>query len=90
MKSITLKNGAVEAEPLVDMVMLTLSDLIRHRPIEFYELVMCCRDNEHVPFGNTGDKLKEWALYPISGSIRNVVLSAVTGDGIDMSLGSPI
>ena len=90
MKSITLKNGAVEAEPLVDMVMLTLSDLIRHRPIEFYELVMCCRDNEHVPFGNTGDKLKEWALYPISDSIRNVVLSAVTGDGIDMSLGSPI
>ena len=90
MKSITLKNGAVEAELLVDMVMLTLSDLIRHRPIEFYELVMCCRDNEHVPFGNTGDKLKEWALYPISDSIRNVVLSAVTGDGIDMSLGSPI
>jgi len=87
---VTLKNGAEEPKSFIQATILALEDLKRNDAISFYELVMCCRDEDHVPFGNTADKLNEWALYPIHDSIRNVVLSAVTGDGLEMKLESPV
>jgi len=91
METATLKNGAVEAKALVEITMLSLMKL---GPIELYELVQICRRSDHPPWGDTIDTLKSWQLVGQDGvvhdSIKNIVLSAAEGDGLDLRLGSPI
>lgn len=93
MDLVTLKNGNRGLEPLVKVVMLSLGHLFENDPIVFYELTMKCRDENHSFFGKTGDVLKELKLIEPDGStidmVRDVVLSAVTGDMLEMTLGSP-
>ncbi len=94
MEATRLKNGSEEFKPLVQVTMASLSKLAETNPIAFYELVMKCRDQGHELFGNAGEVLKSLALIEdargsVHDSIRNVVLSAVEGDGFDMTLGSP-
>ncbi len=95
-KVATLKNGAQEAQSLVEVIMLSLQHLIQDNPIVFYELVMKCRDRSHQFWGDTGKSLKELNLVgpgaddAIHESICNIVLSATEGDGLDMKLVSPI
>lgn len=88
-----LKNGAEEATPLVAVTMMALRELIK-LPIPFYELVMICRDRNHKLWSNTASILQERNLLDETGrvhdSIRNIVLSAVSGEGIDMVLGWPV
>jgi hypothetical protein len=98
MKLVQLKNGSEELDTLVTVTMVSLESLLQSAPIVFYELVVLCRDSNHQLFGNAGERLEELGLVTLDGtgqaqvhgSIRNVVLSAVTGDGLEMSLGSPI
>ncbi|MBD3330043.1 hypothetical protein GF354_00765 [Candidatus Peregrinibacteria bacterium] len=94
MEAARLKNGSEEFKPLVQMTMASLSKLAETNPIAFYELVMKCREQGHELFGNTGEVLQSLALIQdergtVHDSIRNVVLSAVEGDGLDMTLRSP-
>jgi len=92
--TVTLKNGAEEAKALVETVYMCLSNLIEDHPIAFYELVMKCRDGNHELFGNTSTVLSQFAMIQhdgsVHGSIRNIVLSAVQGSGLDMTLSSPV
>lgn len=98
METYKLKNGAVEAAPLVKATMMSIRSL---DPISLYELVEVARKPDHQPFGNTGEKLKGLALLePASGgfgpatrmhdSIRNIVLSAAQGEGLELELVSPV
>lgn len=74
--------------------MISLEDLLGSHPVDFYGLVMKCRDRNYQFFGNTGEILKQYSLVQSDGnvhaSIRNVVLSAVVGEELDMTLGSPV
>lgn len=93
MNMVTLKNGAVEAEPLVKVTMMSLGRLWDENPICAYELVMLCRDSNHKPFGNSDKILVELALVQngrVHDSIRNIVLSSVSGEGLEMTFGSPV
>lgn len=94
MECVTLKNGQEEARPLVVATMMALRSLMAEEPIVLYELVMKCRDRDHRFFGNTGERLQELALAQpdgsIHGSIRNIVLSATSGEGLDLVLHSPV
>lgn len=94
MQTVILKNGAEEVLPVVTATMMSLDHLVQEHPIAFYELVMKCRDHKHRFFGNAAEILQDLHLVESNGSIhdsiRNVVLSAATGDGFDMSLGSPV
>lgn len=91
---IRLKNGTEEGRIVVTATMMSLRGLLEDvetgGPIAFYELVMLARDRNHKLFGNTERTLRDRALFPLHGSIRNIILSAVEGDGLDMTLGSPI
>ena len=91
---LTLKNGQEEFKPLIVVTMLSLRALLAEQPIAFYELVMKCRDRNHQFFGNAGEKLKSLQLVQpggsIHGSIRNIVLSATSGDDLELVLHSPI
>lgn len=90
MRTFRLKNGTEEAKGLVATIVLALEKLMETDPLGFFELVKLCRDRDHKPFGNATDRLRDLGLWPIHDSIRNVVLSAVTGDDLDMALGSPV
>lgn len=64
------------------------------RPLALYDLVMKCRDRSYQFFGDNEKYLQDLKLVEASGdihgSIKNIVLSAVRGDGIDMVLSSPV
>ena len=93
MKLLKLKNGSEEPDVLVTSTMMSLRGLLGNNPIAFYELTMKCRDDSHEFFGNTEKDLQGLRLVQTDGkihkSIRNIVQSAVTGDGLDLSLESP-
>ncbi len=88
-----LKNGAEEAAATVVAVMMTLDRLFQEEPILTYELVMLARGPKHVLWGDCGRKLADLALLDhtlqMHASVRNVVLSAITGDDLGMQLGDP-
>lgn len=90
--TVKLKNGSVEAKFVVVATMMSLDSLLQDNPGAFYELVTKCRDPKHKMFGNTKSICEHRALMNgdiVHGSIRNIVLSAVEGDGLDMGLTSP-
>jgi hypothetical protein len=92
--TIKLKNGQEESDVLVFYVMKALRRLIEENPIAFYELVTKFRDSRYKPFGKSLEVLKAagllYATGNVHGSIKNIVLSAVTGEGFEMTLGSPV
>ena len=93
MEIATLKNGSEEPLVLVQTTMMALDGLIKSNPVAIYELVEKCNDPTHELFGNAGDILGDAALIKdgtIHTSIKNIVLSAMSGEGFDMILTNPI
>lgn len=91
METVPLKNGSTELKVAVVAAMVSIEAL---GPIEQYELVMLARDPKHGPWGDTVKRLSAMGLVADNGTmhptIRNVVLSAFSGEGLDIVLGSPI
>lgn len=89
-----LKNGEEEVESIIVVTMAVLNDLMITRPISLVDLVLKCKDKDYVFFGDNEATLIDLALLDSNGmvyrSIRNIVLSAITGDGLEISLGSPL
>ena len=96
MDSVYLKYNTIKSSmPLVTATMLSLALLLAKQPIHFYELVMKCRDENHQIFGNLIEpELKKLMLLQADGiphrAIKEIVLSAVVGEGLEMTLQSPI
>jgi len=92
--TIKLKNGSTEAKPLVRCMATILSGLMDKNPLAVYELVEKCRDSSHKCWGDTEEVLKDCALLQSDGhvhnSIRNIVLSAVEGEGKNFTIGNPV
>ena len=91
METVRLKNGSEELKVLVNLTMFSLRSLLQNNPTDFYDLVMVCRNKN---YGVTNQALLN-RLGLMQGnlvhtSIKNVVLSAVIGDGLNMTLTSPI
>lgn len=91
MEMVRLKNGSEEAKGLVAIVMLSLRSLLAEKPLVFHDLVMVCRDGTK-PWSDMTPAV-DAALMESDGrvhdSIRHVIVSAVTGDGLDMLIGDP-
>lgn len=94
MDMLKLKNGSEEFPALVKVTWMSMMDLLESHPIALVELVSLCRDRDHELFGNTAVELQGLALVDPGGSvhrsIRNIVLSAVEGEGLEMRLISPL
>ena len=94
METVTLKNGAELLKSQVAVIMSSLRDLEGERPMAFYELLKKCHDQEHQPFGTTGEVLRNYEFIESDGilhsAVRDIVLSAVEGEGFDAKLGSPV
>jgi hypothetical protein len=93
-KTVTLKNGAEEAEALVNVGMMMLRRMMEDTPVVFYEFVCKCRNPSHQMWGDTENKLSDFGVLDPTGhihsSIRNITVSAVEGEDLEMRLGSPI
>lgn len=97
MNILPLRNGATEPEPLVHATMLSLRTLFDERPIHFYELAQIARHPQHSVCSPRIDAdLRALGLLGSDGggarmheSIRNIMLSAVDGEGLDMQLRDP-
>ena len=94
MDILKLRNGSEEGKSVVTCLMISLRRLLDDSPTAFYELVQLCKNPDHEVFVVALWKLKELCLVTpegdVLGSIRNVVLSAVSDEGIDLTLGSPV
>jgi hypothetical protein len=96
MDMLKLKNGSEEAKPLVIVTMMSLESLFNDLSgvLAVYELREKARNPKHEFFGNLGEKLKELSLVQQDGSvhdsIKNIVLSAVEGESLQMHLVNPI
>jgi hypothetical protein len=98
METVILKNGAKEAKVLVMSTMPLLKDLMEENILAFYELVMVAREPNHQIFGSLANDLlaiqfinsKDGSRYHMHNSIRNIILSAVEGEGIDLRIIPPI
>lgn len=90
---VKLKNGAETMEGPARGMFAVLSQLLERETVVFIELVFRCRDRNHKFFGTTGERLTELKFLDHTGQphsmVRDIILSAVTGDGMDMALGSP-
>jgi len=96
-ETVLLKNGSKEPKALVIGVMMSLNALTGQQTMQsaigFYELVMVCRDRNHKIQGNDGEILEKIGLMKdgvIHDSVRNIVLSAVEGEDLNMVLLNPI
>lgn len=94
MKPVKLRNGGEEADVLVAATMASVRGLLRSNPVAFYELVMKARDARHRFWSDSIRRdLADLGLVDSEGrvhrSVANVVVSAVTGDGLAMTLGDP-
>jgi hypothetical protein len=97
MEMVKLKNGTEEAKHLVTTVMMSINGLAKQGlpgMLAVYDLAEVCKGKGYRPFGDNMKKLQGLALLDQSGkphdSIRNIVLSAVQGEGLDMTIGSPV
>jgi hypothetical protein len=91
---VKLKNGSEEALDQVNAFMYTLRRLFKDEPIAAYDLVLKARNPEHQIFDAARNKLKHFALLLPDGemhdTVRNIIVSAVTGEGFQMVLNDPI
>lgn len=97
MNTVKLKNGAEEAEPLVKVVMMHLTTMWeRGLPgvLMAYDLREICEGRGDQVSKDTIRDLKKLGLVEEDGrvhdSTRNIILSAMSGEGLDTELVNPI
>lgn len=91
---VKLKNGTEEALILVAGTMMTLETFMKEQPSVLDQLLKVCENPEHKPIGDIGEVLEYWSMIQADGkvhdSVRNIVLSAVRRDGLDLIVESPV
>lgn len=100
-KTVVLKNGAEEAESLVNIVMNSLKNLLNEGisgVCASYDLAEACKNPHYKIDNGTAKKLEGLGLLNIQKdgslkiheSVKNIINSAREGDGLDMSFNNPI
>ena len=91
---VELNNKTKYPHFFVGITMWSLNNLLKHHPTVFYELVQKCQNSQHEMLDNTEEIAKKRGLIKQDGkiheAIKNVILSAVTVNGLEIILGSPI
>ncbi len=95
---VRLNNGAEELKASVAVVMAAIrklwSDIEHGGPMVVYDLYQACLDRDYAWFGANRSVAEALSLVDPGGGIhdtvRNVVVSAVEGEGRDMHLVRPL
>lgn len=91
--TVKLKNGSEAVEVLVETTMISLTSLREENTIAFFELVQKCRNPQHIMFGDAKEIAQKFGLIEqgkIHDVIKDIILSAVEGDMLDMKMVDPI
>ena len=86
---VKLKNGTDAHKMTVTAAMMNLQDL-QTDATAFIDFVKKCRDPSHIMKTTKATELGLIDQYGVHEITRNIVLSAVQGEGFDMTLESPI
>ena len=96
MEQLTLRNGSTEPAPIVQATMMALRGMMNDilGITALYDLHQICLGKNYKPSDRQLEYLKSRALLQTDGrphdSIRNVVLSAIDGEGLDMKIVNPV
>lgn len=94
MEEVTLKNGAIEAKPLVVVTYMTLERLFDENPFMLADLYYKCKDDSSWILSQHQAELEQLSLIDsnenIHDSIKNIVLSSIEINGDKIKLVSPI
>lgn len=93
----TLKNGAQVSSELLRTTMISLRELQRDTYSAFFDLVMRCKDDQHImsnaAYGDSEAILRQCGLMGnngISEEVKNIVLCSVRGDPLEMIVQPPV
>jgi len=96
-KTVRLKNDSEEAIAVVNTTMLSLNMLAERGfagITQLYDLVMICRNPSYKIGEKNLKSLQELKLLESDGqphdTVKNVVLSAVSGEALGMKISSPL
>ena len=96
---VTLANGVEMPVVLVTTTLLALRALVADgHGLAVYEARELARNRAHHPFGNAGDVLVSRGLaqrrtdgsYELESAVRDIVLCAVQGEGLDTRIENPV
>lgn len=91
---VRLKNGSEEAKELCVAILLSLRHLMKDKPFVFFDLVMKARDPKYAISRDSIIVLNGLSLINENGSFhdstKNIILSAVKGEGGEMTIVNPI
>jgi hypothetical protein len=96
MQTVTLRNGSEELDSLVNATMMSLRQMMGDilGITALYDLHQICLGTNYRPSARQLEYLKERCLLQANGrphdSIKNIVLSAIEGEGPEMTLVSPL
>ena len=97
MQTVTLRNGSEELDSLVITTMTTLRRMMNDGftgLMALYDLHQVCLETGYQPAAQQLEYLKILSMLQPNGrphdSIRNIVLSAVQGEGLEMELVNPV
>lgn len=92
--TVRLRNGTEGTKQFVAVMMIALKGLMEKHPIALYDLHEMAKDSAHQPFGNSKQILSDLYLISDDNSIhescRNVILSAMEGEGRNLRLTNPL
>lgn len=89
---VKLKNGSTEPQASVVVFMVTLEVIAKTNPMAFYDLVQVCRGVKTVEEIDNKAILEQLALLArgkVNPTVKNIVLSGVTGEGLELALSDP-
>ena len=93
---LTLRNGSQEPFALVNSTMMSLRQMMEDilGATALYDLHQICLGTNYRPSARQLEYLKGRCLLQANGhphdSIKNIVLSAIEGEGLEMTLVSPL
>ena len=91
MNMVKLESGKTVPQFLVVTTMIALDNLVENAPLEFFELVSFCRDSNYQIKHDV--KSKALLLLQPDGSVnddvKEIVLAATEGEGLDLKLTKP-
>ncbi|MBL4694492.1 hypothetical protein JKY72_03945 [Candidatus Gracilibacteria bacterium] len=95
MEEVELKNGTFEVDLIVESTMAALTALEKSNFFVFSDLVMKCRYESHELVAITARELMRLGMVDkergvVQEHVKNVLLSAVRGEGLMAILGSPL
>ena len=97
MDIVRLKNGSEEPYPIVAVITMSLGDMLDQGlpgVLSAYDLVERCKNSKYQMSEDTEKDLIKQSLLQRDGqphsSIRNIVLSSIQGEGLEMKFVDPI